>query len=114
MKRKIADVDNGKSESSSESYSTTSNGSVDINEIVDTDRIFLPSVGGKLSESQPLDGQQRNYSVTFRLKEIYEQLENLWKIDNLNLAELEKFSLQDFHMDYSSLSTLTALDHNGK
>ena len=105
MKRKIADVDNGKSESSSESYSTTSNGSVDSNEIVDRDR---------LSESKPLDGQQRNYSVTFRLKEIYEQLENLWKIDNLNLAELEKFSLQDFHMDYSSLSTLTALDHNGK
>ena len=99
-KRKIADVDNGISESSGQSYCNGS--SVGGNESVDSDR---------LSESEPLAGQQRNYSVSFRLQEMYGLFEK-WKGDNLNLAEFKNFSLQDFHMD-DKPSTVGALDHNG-
>ena len=101
-KRKISDVDSGISESSGQSPSFIGS-SLGSDESVHSDR---------MSESEPLSGQHRNYSVTFRLQEMYGLLEGKWKGDNLNLAELENFSLQDFHMD-DKPSTLEALDHNG-
>ena len=101
-KRKISDVESAISESSSQSPSYIGS-SLGSDQSVDGDR---------MSESEPLSGQHRNYSVTFRLQEMYELLEEKWNEDNLNLAELENFSLQDFHMD-DKPSTLGALDHDG-